>query len=34
MPKRRIPSGPVFLCYTPSSDYCCYGNCTAGSKPI
>jgi len=29
-----IPSGPIFLWYTPSSGYCCYGNCAAGSKPI
>jgi len=34
MPKCRIPSGPVFLWYTPSSGYCWYDNCTAGSKPI
>jgi len=34
MPKCRIPSGPIFLSYTPSSGYCCYWNCTAGSKPI
>jgi len=23
-----------FLWYTPSSGYCSYGNCAAGSKPI
>jgi len=34
MPKCSIPSDPVFLWYTPSSAYCCYGNCAAGSKPI
>jgi len=34
MPKCRIASGPVFLWYTPSSGYCWYDNCTAGSKPI
>ena len=29
-----IPSGPVVLWYTPSSGYCCYGKCAAGSKPM
>ena len=26
--------GPVSLRLRPSSRYCCYGNCTAGSKPV
>jgi len=26
--------GPVYLRHRPSSRYCCYGNCAAGSKPI
>jgi len=34
MPKYRIHGGPVFLRHRPSSRHCCYGNCTAGSKPI
>jgi len=34
MPKCCIPSGPVFLWYTQSSGYCCYGNCAVDSKPI
>jgi len=34
MPKCRIPSSPVFLWYTPSSGYCCYGNWSVGSRPI
>jgi len=27
-------SGPVVLRHWPSSRYCCYGNCAAGSKPF
>jgi len=34
MSKYRIHSGPVLWSHRPSSRYCCYGNCTAGSKPI
>jgi len=34
MAKRRIRRGAIVLWYTPSSGYCCYGNCAAGSKPI
>jgi len=35
MPKYRIHSSSVFLRQARlSSRYCCYGNCTAGSKAI
>jgi len=34
MSKYRIRSGPSFLRHRPSSRYCCYGNCAAGSKPV
>jgi len=33
MPKCRVLA-VWSLWYTPSSGYCCYGNCAAGSKPI
>jgi len=34
MTNYRIHTGAFFLRHRPSSRYCCYGNCTAGSKPF
>jgi len=34
MSKYHRHGGPVLLIHRPSSRYCCYWNCAAGSKPI